>query len=168
MLMVSDFAWVAGVIDEKGYITRKKNKSRATPQLVLSVETRHIEIIEELSKLTGVQKDVSEEITPKEWNRRGCVEHCPPDSKHIHVNSDKWRMPSTSRWAVTGASAAIVLHNTLAFIESDKDFRETYAEILNNTVTQGQGWTQVKSVIIRLRNLGWDLPPSYKRLNLDS
>lgn len=162
----NDKAWFAAILDQKGNTVRKTNKMRRTPQLVLYVESRYNEVVKQLGLLTGINFEPQDEKKPIEWIRRGCTEHCP--EKHLHAERHyDWSIPRTYRWVVTGAGAVIVLHNTLPLMETDRDFRDLYAEGLQNTVTTGQGWGAVRKTIKRLYDLGWDLPNSYARLDFD-
>lgn len=43
MLTESDLGWVAGLIDLKGKTLTKSNSQRATPQVVMWIETRQVE-----------------------------------------------------------------------------------------------------------------------------
>lgn len=166
-ILKSDICWVAGVLDQQGYFIRRNNKTRATPQISLTVETRHLEVVKELCDLTGIQVQPSEESSAREWNRRGCAEHCPKDDKHVQVHHDNWQMPRTDRWSVTGVSVAVILFNCIPYMIEDRDFRSTYAEILNNTATSGQGFHAVKTALLRLRDIGWSMPTPFRRLDLD-
>ena len=113
--------WMAGILDMKGVIIGKKNKQRATPQLVLMVETKQVEVIRGLSAMTGTSPDFQPAKDVEEWMRRGCVDHCP--EKHVHVGHDyPKQMPATARWTVTGAAMAVVLHNVLPFVRNDQWF----------------------------------------------
>lgn len=146
---------MAGIIDLKGAIIRKKNKQRATPQLVLMVETRHFHIIRQLSRMTGTQPELQKEKHLQEWMRRGCVEHCPEQ----HVHAEHKSMPAVSRWTVTGVSMAIVLYNLMPFLHNDeKPFEEAMNECFQNLVMVGQGRAAISAAIHRLAELGWHIP----------
>lgn len=152
---VHQLGWMAGVIDLKGSIVRKNNKKRATPQIVLMVETRHFFVIRELSRMTGTQPELQHEKHLKEFMRRGCIEHCP--EQHVHSNIST--MPAIARWTVSGVAMAIVLYNLMPFLRSnDKGFEEAMQEAFHNLVMVGQGRPAIASAIQRLTDLGWDIP----------
>lgn len=157
---LKDLGWMAGVIDLKGKVVRKKNTQRATPQLVLYVETKEQKVIQKLSKLTGTNPEVRKSHALKEWMRRGCMEHCP--EAHVHVEDDPTMMPMIARWTTTGASAAVILHNLIPYMVSSEKMTAYLNEMLENTVFSGQGSGMVLSSITRLSKLGWKLPDSYR------
>lgn len=161
-----DLAWVAGVLDLKGVVVRKKNKLRATPQVCLYVETKNYDVICALSELTGTAPELHERIT-KEFMRRGCVDHCPEGHVHVAEHDWEWSMPAISRWTVTGAAAAVVLYNTVPRMRTNNGLRKVMDELLDQSVMAGRGWGATRSAIRRLRDLGWELPPQYDVLDLD-
>lgn len=162
-LPASQLGWVAGVLDLRGKILRKQNQQRATPQIVIVVESSSVPVIRALSRLTGTAPDFrNQEELPHEWARRGCEEHCP--DKHIHVSPN---LPLTAKWTVTGAAAAVVLFNVLPFLMSDKGWDETFQECLDNVKLTGQGSGAVRKTLRRLEDLGWDLPPECEVLVAD-
>jgi hypothetical protein len=150
--------WMAGVIDLKGKIITKTNKQRATPQIVLLVESKDFAIIRELSSLTGTNPEMMKEQRAPEWMRRGCREHCP--DKHFHTVTTT--MPSVARWTLTGAGAAIVLLNLSPYLVNAQKYIPIAYQILQDTPITGQGSTAVVSSIRRLESLGWDLPEKYE------
>ena len=163
MLPPNKLGWMAGVIDLKGVWLRKRNQQRATVQIVLAVESRHMGIIRELGGLTGTAPAFKKAQPLADFMRKGCTEHCP--EAHIHINEymrDGATLPATARWTITGAGAAIILHNLMPFFMIDKDYQEIYQELLDATVLTGQGRGMVISAIRRLHSLGWDLPPVYE------
>lgn len=150
--------WMAGVLDQKGIIVRKQNKSRATPQLVLMVESTKVGLIRELAHLTGGRPEPREGREAKEWMQRGCSEHCP--EAHIeHQGPGPRFMPPVSRWTVTGAAMAIVLWNVLPFMVTDREMEHAMTEALDNLVTSGRGVGMVRSSVQRMEELGWVIPP---------
>lgn len=165
--MINDIqlSWMAGIFDQKANIQRKKNKTRATPQMVLYVESRHIEVIRKLGELTGTSTEISPPQRIKEWDRRACAEHC-QNQFHVHVptvHEDKdLIMPSVAHWQATGAGAAVILHNVMPYMKTDRGFKEFYWEALNYTVTGGQGFAAIYRSLTRLRGLGWLLPGQYE------
>lgn len=161
-LSVGDLAWVAGVLDLKALIIRKKNKTRATPQMVLAVETKEYEVIRGLSALTGTSPELQPEKNAAEWMRRGCLQHCPEAHVHVGDNLYEWRLPAIGRWTITGAGAVVILHNVMPFMRNKRDLPEALEAMLAYAVTTGQGWGATRASLMRLRNLGWRLPPLFE------
>lgn len=165
----TQLSWIGGVLDQKGNINRKKNKMRATPQMVLYVESRHIEVVRKLGTLTGTVTPTMPEQAVREWNRRACAEHC-ENKYHVHirqasegqVESFEPIMPPVARWQATGSGAAIILHNVMPYMQTDRGFKEFYWDIIRNTVSEGQGFAAVFRSANRLRELGWELPSQYE------
>ncbi len=156
MIPANKLGWTAAVLELRGNVIRKKNQMRATPQLVLYVDSKNFDIIRELSRLTGTAAEAQKARTAKEFMRRGCSEHCP--DAHVHVD-DLWQLPAIGRWTITGAGAAVVLYNVLPYLVStDKGFKEMMDETLENIVLTGQGSGATKATIKRLVSLGWELP----------
>lgn len=148
--------WLAGILDMKGVVLRKKNQSRATPQLVLAVETRQLQVVRELSRMTGTAPELQKARATEPWMRRGCVEHCP--EQHIHGINEGNGMPAIARWTVTGASMGVVLHNVLPYLRNDKALGEAMVEVLALVPASGQGRGAIDRALARLVELGWDLP----------
>jgi hypothetical protein len=146
---------MAAVIDLKGMMLRKKNTQRATPQLVLVVESRNLNVIRRLADMTGGNPEAKRLVDVKEWMRRGCTVHCP--EAHVHV--DDKHMPVTQRWTVTGVAAGIVLHNLAPYLVADKPYQEFLDMAIENSAMFGQGSGLVRSTVTRLVVLGWGLPP---------
>jgi hypothetical protein len=153
--------WMAGVLDMKGAIFTKKNKQRATPQLVLAVESKQIQVIRELSRMTGTSPELQQGKKIEEWMRRGCTIHCP--EQHIHVGSPGHpdyakTMPPVARWTITGAAMAVVLYHTIPFIRNDKGFTEAMNNAFTDIVPSGQGRGAVDRALNRLKELDWEIP----------
>jgi hypothetical protein len=159
MLPPTKLGWMAGIIDLKGRFVRKENKLRATPQIVLFVESKEIPVIKELGVLTGISVEFQKSSPLKDFMRRGCSEHCP--EAHFHV-ADERLMPANSRWTITGAAMAVVLFNIIPFLILDKGYQEIYDEVIKNTPLAGQGSGAVVASIRRLNLLGWELPTEYE------
>lgn len=159
-LQPHDLGWIAGTIDLKGTIVIKKNQDRATPQSVLIVESKELAVIRRLAAYTGTDPEQQTKHKIKEeWNRKGCVEHCP--DKHNHVV--QVAMPPIARWQVTGSSLVVVLYNVLPYLtESAKSEKlKDGMELVASYVTLGgQGRAAIDKAIRRLSSLGW-LIPSY-------
>lgn len=148
---------MAGILDLKGKVIRKKNQTRATPQFVLIVETRHYPIVRELARMVGTAPELQVEKDIPSFARRGCTEHCP--DQHVHVN-EQLHMPAIARWTVTGLPMAIVLFNVLPFLRTDslKGFTEAMNEAMSYAPTEGRGRGAIDKAIRRLMDLGWEIP----------
>jgi hypothetical protein len=153
--------WVAGVLDYKGTIIRKANSRRATPQLVLMVESTNSAVVAELSQLTGGAPEPRDNRLRKEWMSRGCKVHCPEAHVH-HEGPGEWHLPPVSRWTVTGAGMAIVLFNVIPYMVTDKGMQQAMDDSLAHLVTSGRGVGAVRASVVRLAELGWNLPPQIK------
>lgn len=156
MIDPATMGWMAAVIDLKALLIRKRNKMRATPQLVMVVDSREFSVIDRLAEMTGTSPEAHNYHTLKEWMQRGCREHCP--EAHIH-HHDHWSMPPTKRWSVTGVSAATILWNLRSYLVADKPYAEFLDLALRNAATRGQGSGATKAALHRLMRLGWDVPP---------
>lgn len=158
-LQESDLGWIAGTIDLKGVVIRKRNKQRRTTQTVLMVETRHRPIVERLSDYTGTDPSIQTDRKIKEaWKRKGCVEHCP--TQHVHIQETS--MPDISRWQVTGSSFVVVMYNVLPHLTKSpksNSFREAMEEVASTIPLRGQGRAAIDRAIRRLSALGWVIPP---------
>lgn len=152
----SDLGWMAATIDMKGHIVRKNNKQRRTPQMVLVVDCRDERIVKRLSELTGTNPEFRPGSPPVKFMRRGCSEHCP--EAHFHVDDYPWRMPEIARWTVTGIGMAIVLRNLKPYMCTYSEYAGDVKTVLDNTVIAGQGSGMVRSSIMRLMGLGWEIP----------
>lgn len=153
----AQLGWMAGVIDLKGRIIRKKNKLRATPQLVLAVESAQLSVIKELGRLTGTSPEISRPAGFKDgWDRRGCAEHCPDE--HVHVAG--WAMPAASRWTITGMAMGVVLWNLSPLLRNDeRGLLDAMNEALEGGMLIGRGSSATVTAVSRLQLLGWRLPP---------
>lgn len=161
MIAPIKLGWVAGVIDLKGRLIRKKNPTRATPQIVLIVETKETLVVRELGNLTGTRPEAMKRQPLKEWMRKGCSEHCP--EAHFHVyDHDELYMPPIARWTVTGAGMYVVMHNIMPFIQIDRGYKDAMDEVLANTPLTGQGAFAVVNSLRRLHGLGWELPEDFQ------
>lgn len=156
MIQDTKLAWMAAILDFQGRVIRKNNKTRATPQLVLYVDTKQHGVVRELCRLTGQHAEPHTARPKKEWMQRGCAVHCPePDQEH------SGELPPTSRWTVTGAAAAVVLHNVIPFMVTSRgiELEQAKDEMAENMVLAGRGASAVVASARRLAELGWELPP---------
>jgi len=163
MIPPEKLAWMAAILDMQGRVNRKNNQSRATPQLVLRVDSSHLSVIAELCRLTGHEVEPRPELPGREWDKKGCVEHC----GEAHIHCEMGSQPSVSRWTITGAAMAMVLHNVIPYMVTDRGLTDVMNEAMENLVTTGQGAHAVKRSVLRLAELGWDVPPEMaKRLKM--
>jgi hypothetical protein len=153
---VAQLAWMAGVVDLKGKITYKKNKTRATTkQVTLYVESVQKPIVDKLARATGTSPELKTRRPRWEgWYRKGCEEHCP--EQHIHVAGSDF-LPA-ARWTLSGAAMAVVLTNLKPYIVQDKGFSEAVEYAFGNMVLYGQGAGMTVTALRRLHALGWELP----------
>lgn len=157
--------WLAAIIDLKGKVIFKNNKQRATRQIVLMVESKEVAIIKAIGDMTGTNPEYLTERRTPDFVRRGCIEHCP--EKHIHalrLEQGETNFPPLARWTITGAGAAIILHNVAPHLVVNHDYYAIMVEILTNAPTYGQGSGAVNRTIRRLASLGWELPDKYQIL----
>ena len=150
----SDLGWMAAVIDMKGHVITKNNKTRNTPQVVLSVDTKDERIAKRLSAFTGTKPEAHGLSSMSETLRRGCTEHCP--EAHIHM-SDR-DLPDSTKWTVTGLSMGIVLWNLRKYMSTYPEYAKFMGMAFDNSVLEGRGSGQVRASVKRLRDLGWRIP----------
>jgi hypothetical protein len=157
----ADLGWMAAIIDIKGSVITKSNKTRQTPQITLKVDTTNQQIAERLCALTGVSPEphkLSE--TSAVFYRRGCKVHCL--EPHIHVEEDRLPMYST-RWTVTGTPMGIVIWNIRKYMTTYPEYSPYMGLVFHNRVTRGQGVGQVRASVKRLKDLGWRIPSNIER-----
>lgn len=157
MIPECKLGWVAGVLDYHGTIIRKRNKSRVTPQLVLMVESTKVGIIRELARMTGSHVEPRGNRLVKEWMQRGCTEHCP--EPHIeHEGPGPSFLPPVTRWTVTGATMAIVLHSAIPYMVTNRGMENAMNDALASVVTSGRGVGAVRASVQRMAERGWEIP----------
>ena len=152
---------MAGVVDLKGRLIYKKNRQRATAQVVLMVESKEYPVIRELSRLTGTRPDYKKPQPLKEFMRKGCQEHCP--ESHVHVNDfgANGEMPAVARWTITGAGMVVVLSELMPFLRIDRGYSDAIELVSQNVALEGQGSGAVLAGLTRLWDLGWTLPEEF-------
>lgn len=160
MIEPARLGWMAAILDIQGLVIQKKNYSRATPQVVLAVDSANTTVVRELCALTGTDVEMKKQnkLRP-EWRRRACTIHCP----EAHVHLQDVNMPLTGRWTITGVGAAMVLHGLRPHLVTwdVKSWSLAYELCMDNAVFTGQGSGMTRSVITRLVDLGWELPPGW-------
>lgn len=160
----ADLGWIAAIIDMKGSIIVKDNKTRrnSTPQIVLRVDTTDKRIAQRLAELTGTSPE-EREMSPMspEFLRRGCKEHCL--EPHIHVTDDEKRVPLSTRWTVTGTSMGVVIWNIRKYMTTYSEYAPYMGLVFSNAVTKGQGVGMVRASVKRLKDLGWRIPVKLDR-----
>ncbi len=149
-----DLAWMAGVVDLKGRLTYKKNRSRATRQITLTVDSKEHLVVRRLCSMTGTKPEFrrTSPLSP-ELLRRNCVEHCP--EAHTHVDND-WQYGSI-RWTITGASMVVVLDDIEPYVTVDRGYQEAINEVLADVSLEGRGSIAVVGSLVRLYELGWTI-----------
>jgi hypothetical protein len=154
----AELGWMAAVIDMKGHVIRKANRSRRTAQLVLVVDIKDARIAQRLAAFTGSKAEVKPHMAPSDaFLRRGCASHCP--EAHIHVDeSSNWQMPEITRWTATGVAMAVVLLNLAPYMSAYEEYADDVDEALANMAVSGPGSGAVKAAVIRLAGLGWRVP----------
>lgn len=148
-------AWMAGVIETRGKIRFTNDAERKTNQLVLQVRTSHTAIVTRLSELTGTKANYVTAKQIRQADRRPCTEHC--TDPHSHTVAE---IPEFSIWAISGAGAAIVLDNLAPFFVTETGVQTVADNILAGLPQAGRGRFAVDQTIIRLRKLGWRIPPA--------
>jgi hypothetical protein len=158
-LPVARLAWTAAVIDLRGKLIKKKNQQRATPQLVLAVESKVFAVIRQLASLTGTNPEFASGREAPDWMRKGCIEHCP--EQHVHYAHS---LPPKGRWTITGAGMVVVLYNVMPYLVStDQPWHEIMEEGINQAVLIGQGSGMTRKSLMRLHELGWEMPSTFEK-----
>jgi hypothetical protein len=162
MIEPSQLGWMACALDMHGHVIQKRNKERAshTHQVVVMVESVNLPAVNRLCVMTGQQAEAKVATPlPEAWSRRGCIEHCP--DAHIHLVDEK-PLRRRSRWTVTGASAAIILHGVQPYLTSwDEKYADAYHLIMGEVALSGRGSGMTRAGARRLMGLGWELPPGW-------
>lgn len=150
----TDLAWMAGVVDLKGRLTFKRNKTRATRQITLTVDSKEHVVVRRLCGMTGTRPEFrrTSPLSP-ELLRRNCAEHCP--EAHTHVGTD-WQYGSI-RWTITGASMVVVLDDIEPYVTVDRGYQEAINEVLAEVSLEGRGSIAVVGSLMRLHELGWTI-----------
>lgn len=149
-----DKAWMAAVIENRGKIHFTNDPNRKTNQLVLRVVSKKTAVIERLATMTGTKPNHSPARTI-EVDRRACAEHC--GQAHVHTIAE---IPEMGVWAISGVGAAIVLHNLHPHFMDDAGIEALVANLFAGLPTAGRGRAAVDHTIVRLRRLGWKIPPA--------
>ena len=156
MITSYDMAWMAGVLDLKGRLFVKKNETRKTRQVTWAVESKELVVVRRLSDLTGTKPEGRVATPVSEIFRRNCATHCP--EVHTHVTPT---MPNTMRWTSSGAGFVILHHNLAPYLQVDRAYAETAAEILKDPAVSARGSNAVMLTTARLQGLGWAVPEPY-------
>lgn len=154
MISQVDLAWMAGIIDLKGRLTYKNNKTRKTRQITLTVDSKEILVVRRLCALTGTKPEVRNTSPVSEYlKRRGCIEHCP--EAHVHIEGGF--TTGSTRWTMTGTSMVVVLDSIEPFVTVDRGYAEAIEEVMRSPTLEGRGSTAVVGALARLYELGWAL-----------
>lgn len=149
-----DRAWMAAVIENRGKIHFTNDANRKTNQLVLRVSTKKMSVIEKLAALTGTKPNVHEARTIV-VDRRACTEHC--DDAHVHTVAE---IPEMGVWAISGVGAAIVLADLREHFLDDTGIEALVDNLFAGLPPGGRGRAAVDNTIVRMRRLGWRIPPA--------
>lgn len=160
MIEPTRLGWMAGILDMQGHVIQKRNQQRSTSQVVVMVESVNRPVVSRLCDLTGQQAELKDATPlPEAWSRRGCIEHCP--DAHVHLVDEK-PLRQRSRWTVTGASAAIVLHGVQSYLTSwEEKYADAYHLIMEEVALSGRGSGMTRVGARRLMGLGWELPEGW-------
>ena len=153
MISQVDLAWMAGIIDLKGRLTYKNNKTRATRQITLTVDSKEILVVKRMCALTGTKPEVRSTSPVSDYLKRGCAEHCP----EAHVHNEGGFVVGSTRWTVTGTSMVVVLDAIEPFVTVDRGYGEAIEEVMKSPTLVGRGSTAVIGSLTRLYELGWTL-----------
>lgn len=159
MITPERLGWMAGIIDLKGRIYTKRNRQRATAQMVLTVDSKEIGVIRALGSMTGTSPELQTATDMPEFMRRNCGQHCP--DAHTHVQAVQY-LPAIGRWTITGASMVVVLSSLMPMLTVDRGYEEAVDVAIKNTKLTGQGSGMVVMGLLRLKDLGWPLPEVYE------
>lgn len=155
MITEVELGWVAAVVDCRGKVSYKSNKMRATKQQVILVESKTKEIVDRLATLTGTNAEVyRNQVIKVEWDRRGCVDHCPD----AHIHERRKEMPDIYKWSATGISAAIVIYNIIPYVTLKEIWRPVMTDVLDQAALEGPGSGAIRAAARRLSGLGWRMP----------
>jgi hypothetical protein len=158
MISTFDLAWMAGILDLKGRILRKANRTRNTVQMVLSVDTKEVSVSRKLTAMTGTAAEMNLARVPGDYLRRQCKEHCL--EPHVHVSRGPVEFNSW-RWTATGAAFVVVLFNVKPYLQVDRGYAEAVNQVNDVVTLEGQGSGSVMDSLQRMLNLGWDMPRRY-------
>jgi hypothetical protein len=147
-------AWMAGVLETRGKIRFTNNRDRKTNQLVVQLRSSHIALVERMCELTESKIINSEGKLIYSANRRPCVEHC--QEAHSHLVSE---IGEQATWQITGVGAAIILDNLVPHFVTTAGLQAVADNINSGLPKDGRGRTAVDATIIRLKRLGWHIPP---------
>lgn len=154
-ITVPQKAWFAGALETRGKIRFTNNPERRTNQLVLQVRSTHLKLIDRLAELTGTKAGVAQAKEIRSSNRRPCIEHC--TEKHSHVIAE---IGEHAIWQITGCGAAIVLDNLMPYFVSPEGLQAVADNLIEGLPKDGRGRQAVDQTIVRLKKLGWWIPPA--------
>ncbi len=151
----TEMAWMAAVIDMRGKTRRSCHVSRRTPLLMLYVESRHLPVLRRLGRYSGSRIEVEQAKALPASMRKQCAAHCPDAHQHVQTV-----LPEIGRWHISGAGAAVVLHNLLPMMMIDLDARKDFVrQVYAQVPMSGRGRHAIDQSLNRLRRLGWEIPP---------
>lgn len=157
-ITVAKKAWMAGIIDLRGRVVYKNNKTRNhSNQVTLYVESVQLPIVRRLAEMTGGSPEIKvrSHNPAGGWFRRNCDEHCP--DAHVHVNPSEFA--DAARWTISGSAMSVVLSTLMPYIVQDKGFTEAIDYGFEHMTLMGQGAGATVTALRRLYGLGWPMPP---------
>lgn len=157
-ISIASLAWMAGILDLKGRVLRRKSGARVNDQISLIVETKEFAIVRQLGVLVGTAPEFRNAKPLSEALRRQCVEHCP--EAHVHVNDDR-QFPPISRWTLSGPAVLVVLEALRPYLQINRDYDNLIDEIRAVTPLNGRGSNAAMVSLARMRALGWPIPEPF-------
>ena len=134
----TELAYMAAIIDVMGSI-RVRLVSSGTRLPSVTVSSPQGSVLGILAEHTGTGL-----ITVKrDYDRRGCSEHC--DEPHDHIDSN------TSRWNITGAKATI-------FLGSIVDYMRIQQDAARSAFHLGLDAPKKPATLLKMIDIGWDIP----------
>lgn len=165
MISSSDLGWLAGIIDLKGRVQYRRRTNASSRQMTLAIDSKNYAVIHKLSALIGTKPNMRPARPPREWMQRPCTEHCPEKQvAHQHAQGPEMTgaMPQMGRWGVSGAAMAVVLYNVIPYLLEWDTWTTYMQEAIEGTALDSRGSTATIASLRRLRDLGWDLPPTFE------
>jgi hypothetical protein len=132
-------AWLAGVIDARGHI--EVTDRHGHPQPRIRVTTRHLKLLDELARLTGVKVV----LDARGYERRPCSDHC--IERHSHVARQ------SAQWTIDSSRATVVLWHVVPYMTAQhvEAFYALQAGLHRFPPARGD-------VPEQMTDLGWSLP----------
>lgn len=130
---------MAALVDNLAVLKTREVNGSELPVIALTT-SRSPEAVQLLAASTASK--VTEIV--RNYRRKGCNQHC--TRAHLHVDTTGYR------WQVTGAKATIILHSLLPHMR-------VQTVLAGRLVVVGKTIGYSTSVVTRMRELGWPIPP---------